>query len=514
MSKIEETKKNMGLKSIFTGLFETREQLTAANTRRAEKAVTIDGIASLGMGSLQGGVFLSAFAIALGANNYEIGLIASFVFISQLMQFPGLILLRNLKKRRAITFMAAGLSRFLWLFIILIPILFVSKGITFMLQWLLMSMLAGALAGPSWNSLLRDVIPAEKFGKIFSVRLMWGTALALLMTIGGGYFVDWWKVSFPENSLYAYSILFTVGLGLGIIGITAISRVPEPPMADLDSESLFKEIFKPLKELNFRRLLVFSGLWTFAVNLAGPFFVVYMLDRIGLSVFMITLLTVTSQVTNIIFFRIWGKAADRFSNKSVLAITGPIFMIVILAWTFTTMPERYFLTIPLLFVIHALSGISTAGVTLASTNIALKLSPKGQAHIYMTVFSMVAAVAGSVSPLLGGVIADFFSARELSFAINWSAPTEEVTFNALNFKALDFLFFIAFLVGMYSLNRLSKVKEEGEVDEKEVISHLKNELALPLRTITSVEGLRRFIVMPITAVTKINKDRDSEVNKE
>ncbi|MCB0807023.1 MAG: MFS transporter [Bacteroidales bacterium] len=499
----------MGLYSIFTGLFNTKEQLETSDISRAEKAVTIDGIASLGMGSLQGGVFLSAFAIALGANNYEIGLIASFAFISQLMQLPGLILLKNVKKRRAITFLSAGTSRFLWLFIILIPLLFVSRGITFMLQWLLISLLAGALAGPSWNSLLRDVIPSDKFGKIFSKRLMWGTALALLLTICGGYFVDWWSVRFPTSGLYAYSILFSVGLLLGIIGITAISRVPEPPMPETDNESLLKELAKPIKEFNFRRLLVFTGLWTFAVNLAGPFFIVYMLDRIGLSVFMITLLTVTSQVANIVFFRIWGKAADRFSNKSVLAITGPIFIIVILAWTFTTMPERYFLTIPLLFIIHILSGISTAGVTLASTNIALKLSPKGEAHIYMTVFSIVAAIAGSISPLAGGVVADFFSARELSLTLNWSAPTVEVSMYALNFKALDFLFFLAFIVGIISLNRLSLIKEEGEVEEKEVLAHLQNELALPLRTITSVEGLRRLVVFPISAVTKITKGKDT-----
>ena len=220
---------------------------------------------------------------------------------------------------------------------------------------------------------------------------------------------------------------------------------------------------------------------------------------------MVTLLTVTSQVSNIFFLRIWGKLTDKFSNKSVLAVSGPLFILVILTWTFTTMPERYFLTIPLLFIIHFFSGVSTAGVSLGSANIALKLSPKGTAHIYMTVFSLVTALTGSIAPLLGGVFADFFSVRELSLAFNWSEPSRQLQIYALNFKELDFLFFISFLVGLYSLHRLSQVKEEGEVEEKEVIEQLKDEVSLPLRSIASIEGIRRMTLLPISAVVAITK---------
>ena len=49
----------------------------------------------MGMGTLQGGVFLSAFALAIGASNYEIGLIATVTFLSQLMQLPGLFVLKT-----------------------------------------------------------------------------------------------------------------------------------------------------------------------------------------------------------------------------------------------------------------------------------------------------------------------------------------------------------------------------------------------------------------------------------
>lgn len=498
-------KKTLFKNKLFASLFVTTDHIPESDIIKGSKMVTIDGFCSMGMGALQGGVFLSAFALALGATNYEIGLIASVAFLSQFMQLPGLYLLKQVQKRRALVLFSAGISRILWLFIILIPVIFVNRGVTFLLQWLIISMVIGSLAGPSWNSLLRDVIPPERMGAIFAKRMMLGTIFALALNLGGGLFVDWWKKAFTGHALYAYSILFSAGLLLGVAGLFSISRITEPTLKLDKGDSLIKQLGKPLADKNFRNLLFFIAFWTFAINLAGPFFVIYMLKRINISVFMVTLLTVTSQVSNIFFLRIWGKLTDKFSNKSVLAVSGPLFILVILAWTFTTMPERYFLTIPLLFIIHFFSGVSTAGVSLGSANIALKLSPKGTSHIYMTVFSMVTALTGSIAPLLGGVFADFFSVRELSLAFNWSEPARQLQIYALNFKELDFLFFISFIVGLYSLHRLSLVKEEGEVEEKEVIDHLKDEVSLPLRSIASIEGIRRMTQLPITAMVTITK---------
>lgn len=488
-------------KAVFN-LFKTKEALTENDFRKSVSMLTLDGVCSMGMGTLQGGVFLSAFALGLGATNYEIGLIATIGFFAQFMQLPGLLLLRMFRKRRAIVVACAGVSRMMWLIIILTPFIFKDKGISFLLQWLLIGMLAGGMAGPAWNSLLRDVVPIKNMGNIFARRMMLGTILALTFNLCAGYFVDWWKVNFSEHGLYAYSILFTVALVLGIVGLFSISRIPEPQMDEMPNEPIFKEMSTPLKDGNFRNLLMYVGIWTFAVNLSGPFFIIYMLKRIGLSIFMVTLLTVTSQLSNILFIRIWGKLADRFSNKSVLSVSGPLFMIVILAWTFTTMPERYFFTIPLLFIIHFFSGVSTAGVSISSANIALKLSPKGTAHIYLTIFGLVGALTGSIAPMLGGIFADFFSVRSLSLAFNWSDPARHLSVYALNFKALDFLFLISFVVGLYSIHRLTLVKEEGEIDEGELISQLKDEVAQPLRSIASIEGMRKMTHMPFIRFAK------------
>jgi len=79
----------------FLDIFQTKDKLEEPDVQKGIKLVTVDGICSSGMGTLQGGVFLSAFALAIGASNYEVGLLAAFAFLSQLIQIPGLFLVRE-----------------------------------------------------------------------------------------------------------------------------------------------------------------------------------------------------------------------------------------------------------------------------------------------------------------------------------------------------------------------------------------------------------------------------------
>ncbi|MBS3822064.1 MAG: hypothetical protein GVY16_08395 [Planctomycetes bacterium] len=167
---------------LLSWVFRTKPSLDERDYRRAARGLVLDAVGSMSMVTLQGGPFLAAFAIALGASNYEIGLLATIAFASQFMQIPGLMLVHRVPRRRGLVTLCAAVSRLLWVFIILIPVLFVGRGVTFLMQWLVLAAAAGALAGPAWNSLLRDVIPPERMGRVFSRRMTLGTIFALGFT--------------------------------------------------------------------------------------------------------------------------------------------------------------------------------------------------------------------------------------------------------------------------------------------------------------------------------------------
>jgi len=186
----------------------------------------------------------------------------------------------------------------------------------------------------------------------------------------------------------------------------------------------------------------------------------------------------------------------------------------ILAWTFTTMPEKYVLTIPLLIAIHIFMGISTAGVTLASGNIGLKLAPKGQATAFLAANSVVNSLAAGIAPILGGKFADFFAGRELSWTLKYTSPVRELTLPTLNLQQWDFFFFLAFLIGLYSIHRLAMVKEVGEVEEKIVVQELISEVRRRMLDVSPVGGLRQMVNFPFSVAKRalvVRNSREREV---
>jgi len=480
----------------------TQDWLDDQQVRSGLSYVIKDGIASQAMGTLTGGAFLVAFAVKLGASNLVIGLLAAIGPLAQLLQLPSILLVERIRNRRIIVLVAAAMSRLCWLFVALIPFLFgIRSGLTVLLAAMIGASAFGAVSGCSWNSWMRDLIPQNILGVFFARRMRIAAFVGIVLSLAVAAYLDLWKKFFAELELHGYSILFFSGFAAGAIGLYFIAKIPEPRMSRAeDKPGITAILTRPFRSENFRKLIAFSCSWSFAVNLAAPFFTVYMLKRLGLSMSLIIGLSVLSQLLNFAFLRIWGKFTDRFSNKSVLAISGPLFIFSILAWTFTTMPEKYFLTIPLLVVIHAVMGLASAGISLASGNIGLKLAPQGQATAYLATHTIANSIAAGIAPVLGGKFADLFAGRELAWTLTYSGPVRHLTLPTLNLQQWDFFFALAFLIGLYSLHRLSMVKEVGEVEEKVVIAELFAEVTNQARTLSSVDGLRQMVSFPFSII--------------
>jgi MFS family permease len=360
---------------------------------------------------------------------------------------------------------------------------------------------------------MRDFIPQDIMGSYFGKRMAIATTAGAVLTLLAGFGIELGKRVLADPHA-PYSILFVLGGAAGLSGVYFLARIPEPKMAPHMPQGIFKVLAEPFREFQFRRLLMFLGSWTFAVNLAAPFFVVYMVTRLGMSLGLVLSLSVLSQIINALFFRIWGRLADRFSNKSVLAVSGWMFTLSILMWPFLTMPEKHFLTIPLLIAIHILAGVSTAGTNLCAGNIALKAAPQGKATAYLAANALVNGVAATVAPILAGLAADWFARQELALSLKWTAAeTGKAVFDlsAMSLRGLDFLFMMSVLFGIYAMHRLLAVREEGEVEEKVVLSQPYGEVRKAVRHMSNVAGLRQQYYFPFAKLEDVaQQDEDKQ----
>lgn len=120
----------------------------------------------------------------------------------------------------------------------------------------------------------------------------------------------------------------------------------------------------------------------------------------------------------------------------------------------------------LLVLLHVMTGISTGGINLALTNIGLKLAPKTDAIIYITVKNMVASFFTALGPVLGGLLVDYFATRELQISISWKSPNLQSAAKLIYLHEWNFLFLLASILAFFSLRWLGKVQEKGEVSHQ------------------------------------------------
>jgi MFS family permease len=477
--------------------WDVKEALSEEDLKKGLRGVTLDGLTSKITVSLTTGAFLVAIALQFGASNSVIGLLAAIPMLTQILQIPAVYLVERFRVRRAISVYFASGARSAFLVIALIPFLFpVDWRISILIAALFLKGAFAAVSQCSWSSWMRDLVPREKRGTFYAKRMTIAAIAGMAISLVAGFYLDWFKAGFPQLLAYGYAPLFFLAFAVGMANVWFIAKIPEPRMTG-KGNNVFRLMLEPFKDQNFSNLMKFLVAWNFAINLAAPFFTVYMLKSIKLDMSTVIALTVLSQLVNISVLRIWGRFMDRFTTKAVLNVCGPLFIISIFFWIFAMNPTRHALTIPLLIVLHIAMGIATAGTVLGTSNIAIRLAPKDAASSYLATSSVANSLAAGLAPLLGGLFADFFAERKLSLILNWTSPGKDITVHAFKLTHWDFFFFFAFLLGLISIHLLRKVEEPGEVGRRVVLQQFVYEVSRNFRGMSTIGGLVHLTGFPM-----------------
>ena len=472
-----------------------QERVTPEECERGLRLLVSEAAFSGGAAALTTGVILTAFALHLGASNAMVGVLASAPFLTQLLQLPAIVLVERWRTRKLICVASSIVGRVM-LGVMAATAFFVGTGpllIFLVAQFILCGL--GAVGGCAWNAWMRDLAPEARLGQVFARRNLWLTAISLVLGLAAALALDLTAAGSRERNL-VFAGMFAVGCITGLISARVVAGMPEPLMPPAAGPIRLGELLRqPLRDLNFRRLLVFVGSWQFAINFATPFFTVFIVRQLGFNVSFVMVLSVVSQFANLAALRLWGTLSDRFANKSVLAVCAPTYILAIVGMIVASqLPSRGLIQLWLI-LLHAVMGASIAGVTLTATNIALKLSPKGSATAYVAANAIVTAVAAGLAPIVGGLLADFFAARRFELVARWTSPDSVVAL-PVRLGQWDFYFLIAGVIGLYAIHRLSLVAEHGEIERREMVNQVISETRRTIRNISSVAGLRAATDLP------------------
>jgi MFS family permease len=476
-----------------------RPQMTISDAEREQGLgrLVVEAAYSGGAVALSSGVILSAFALHLGASNLMIGVLASAPFLTQLLQIPAIVIVERTRTRKRIAVLTSIVGR---LMLLVMAATAFSRGTASILVFLAAQyVLCGlsAVGACAWNAWIRDLAPEERLGRVFARRTGWTAGISMIGGIAAALILQQTGDGSVARSA-AFAGMFVSGCITGLISARIVSRIPEPQMPPpAERIDLLGLLRAPFADPNFARLMAFVASWQFAVNLATPFFTVFIVEQLRFDVSMVMILGAVSQLANVLALRTWGHLSDRFSNKSVMLVCGPAYILCIVAMIGASQIADRTLVLAWLGILHAFMGMSVAGVTLSSANIALKLSPRGSATAYIAANALAIALAAGVAPILGGMLADFFGSRRLELLLRWTGPNGAWSL-PLRLSHWDFYFLIAGVLGLFAIHRLSLVREEGEVERGEMVEEMMTLTRRAIRNVSSVAGLRAATNLPGT----------------
>lgn len=427
-----------------------RTQHRSSPRRRGLRLAIYEGGLAAVFTELTGGARQIGFALLLGARDLQIGWLAALPSLANLAQLTASFLVEYTGQRKLLSVLTAGLSRLVWIVIVLLPLgLFETvrdPRIWVMVTIVALSSLFAAMNTTIWLSWLSDLVPPRLRGRFFGYRNMVIASVGMAVSLLGAMVIDAWKGWFSARDAGGFLLVFAIGILCGLVALWVQWLMPALPWTPRQGVPFFSRLMIPLRDTNFRRYVLFHLCWKFSVNLAVPFFAVYMLKDLHLSYTAITLFTSLSALCYIASLRFWGQLADRFSAKPVLLLGGIVGALLPDVWLLTTLMPLWII----LPIIHILGGLSWAAFNLNQNTLLLALAPRAERSIYLSVYAAITGLMAAGAPIVGGLLGKWLNEGTVPFVLQQVNP-------------YLFLFTLSCLLRALSLILLLRVHEPREV---------------------------------------------------
>jgi MFS family permease len=378
-----------------------------ASWTRVGRLVDANATAQTVMAQLTGGVFLTSFALALGAGPLAIGALAAIPLIAKFSQLLLSAAIESAGFWKPVTVMTAAAARAI---LFVIPVFAVLPGpnairLAGVVAALALSSLAASVYELAFLTWMAELIPEPLRGVFWGRRGRTAGLVGIAASIAAASLLPTASTATP--SLARLASVFGAGAAIGVVGIGFLRVIPDARRRSRRDAvvSARQVLAAPLRDPNFVRFLRFSALWSITSGAMAPFYMVYMLRVLHLSVLAVTLLTALTNGLMALTQTHWGRLGDHFGTKPVLRIGAYLIALTPLCWLATPRMPIW----PVILV-QVLSGLGWSAFHVSQSNLALKLAPIERRPSYLGAFGAVVGLAEGLAPMaLGAGLALFIT---------------------------------------------------------------------------------------------------------
>lgn len=348
--------------------------------------------------------FMPAFILLLSdGSNFTVGMCLSLqAFGMALSPFFGAYLIEHRKRVLPAGFVTGAAMRAMVLGIALSALLLPpAQALPALYLCMLLLGIFTGMQGVIFHFLMSKVIPVHRRGRLTGLRnFLSGITTSVVAWLAAEYFLG----STPTSVGYAYTFLLAFILtSVGLL-LLAFVREPEPPTLRGISGLLSRIKDIPVllqQDKAFARYVLARATATMG-RMAVPFYIIYVGMDIGMTGQTLGILTFAFIMSGTISNLLWGAIADRAGFR--ITILGSLMLWI--GSTICLMFVSGLWPIALAFV-----GIGAAfqGFQNASINMTLEFGELKDLPMRIALANTAAEFAGAVGPLVGGLLATWFS---------------------------------------------------------------------------------------------------------
>ncbi|NLG37006.1 MAG: MFS transporter [Clostridiales bacterium] len=347
------------------------------------------------------GIFLSGFAVFIGADDLMVGYLALIPSMSGVVSLFSSLLWRKVARRKGRIIVIHTVSRSIACLSVPITLL-LPEGVrvVFFTAALIAANLLLATATPAINSWFVSVIPERIRGRYLAVRQIFMTVPAILIPLGFGRMLD-----ILADKRAAFLIIYGAAFLLMLLTDWSYSRISEPPAQECMPTARMRDYIRiPLRNRRFIRFEVVSLLFNFAAHSSLAFTSAYLIRHLGISYQFITLSTTLLYITQIIVYRYVGRLSDRIGHRRIYLASLLAFALELAVWAMVA-PQTYLLLLPLRSVI---SGCANAAYALSTFNYRYEIMLPSERDVsegfHVSVTGIVLFIAPAAGRLAYGLI--------------------------------------------------------------------------------------------------------------
>ncbi|OGV75238.1 MAG: hypothetical protein A2269_07245, partial [Lentisphaerae bacterium RIFOXYA12_FULL_60_10] len=435
--------------------------ITERRVRRGIRISIMAGCLGMSWWAMTQGMTVTLFMEALGASGVLIGLAASVQQVAFLVQVPFALVAERLRSRKPFWASVMLFSRLLWFG----PLLFLflwpdqpDRVALWMVWFVALASVLGMGMSALWYRWMSDLVPEPERGRFWGTRQSITTTAFLLATLVVGLLLDGFPTPLHgSGSWTGFKLVFAIGAVLGMADILIHLLVPEPYSGHTASgDGWWKPLVEPLRNRDFRRLILSMGIFSFAVGLTAMGLVCLRQD-FHVTYTQIAMLNIASALGAIVFGFIWGYVCDRIGSRAFGAIMMLLAPMTSISWFFVrpdsmnvveftqpvwllgpvirqaiqAMPATWETTVLAFTMPHAMwiflgitffGGAFFNGIGICQLNMSSSLALKQYRTTAIAEFWAGVGVIGSLGALVAGRVMDYLRANPIPATLPNGVP--------------------------------------------------------------------------------------------